>query len=210
MMLSGNLATRPFYNERLVRGALVVALAAAVAWAAVTVATLVSLSQQSAMLSERVRSEGMNAAGSRTEADTVRRGVDVAELKTVAGAALEANALISRRTFSWTGLFNRLETTLPPDVRLVQVQPQTNAEGQLILSLTVVSRKIEDLDDFIIGLEATGAFSGVLSRSDEALEDGTIVSTLQGYYVDAAKPPTPSSEPADASTAPPRTPEATR
>lgn len=209
-MLTGNLATRPFYNERLVRGALVVALAAAVAWAAVNAATLFSLSQQSAMLSDQVRIEGINAAGSRTEADTVRRGVDVAELKVVAGAAIEANALIRRRTFSWTGLFNRLETTLPPDVRLVEVQPQTNAAGQLILSLTVVSRRIEDLDEFIRGLEGTGAFSGVLSRSDELLDDGTIASTLQGYYVDATNPPATTSEPSDASATPPRTPEATR
>jgi hypothetical protein len=34
-MLSGNLATRPFYNERLVRVLLAGALAAAAAWAAV-------------------------------------------------------------------------------------------------------------------------------------------------------------------------------
>lgn len=209
-MLTGNLATRPFYNERLVRGALIVALAAAIAWAAVNVATLVSLSQQGSMLSDRVRTEGVRASGARTEADTVRRGLNVAELKTVSGAASEANALIQRRTFSWTSLFNQLETTLPPDVRLVEVQPQTDDTGRLILSLTVVSKTIEDLDAFIRGLEATGAFSGVVSRSDEALEDGTIASTLQGYYTLAAKPVVPTSESSSASATPPRTPEATR
>lgn len=209
-MLTGNLATRPFYNERLVRGALIVALAAAIAWAAVNVATLVSLSQQGSMLGDRVRTEGLRAAGARTEADTVRRGLDVAQLKIVSGAASEANALIQRRTFSWTSLFNQLETTLPPDVRLVEVQPQTDDTGRLILSLTVVSKKIEDLDDFIRGLEATGAFSGVVSRSDEALEDGTIASTLQGYYALAAKPVAPASESSSASATPPRTPEAIR
>ena len=80
-MLTGNLATRPFYNERLVRGVLIVALAAAAAWAAVNVATVMSLSQQSAMLSERVRSEGLRAAAARTEADRVRRGLDAAQLQ---------------------------------------------------------------------------------------------------------------------------------
>ncbi len=207
-MLAGNLATRPFYNERLVRGALIVALAAVVAWAAVNVATLVSLSQQSGMLGDRVRSEGLKAAGARSQAETVRKGLDVAELKAVAGAATEANALIQRRTFSWTGLFNRLETTLPPDVRLVEVQPQTDTNGRLILSLTVVSRRIEDLDEFLQRLEATGAFSGLVSRSDEALDDGTLASTLQGYYAQEAKPAVAASEPSSASA--PRTPEATR
>ncbi len=202
-MLKGNLATRPFYNERLVRGALVVALAAAVAWATVNVATIVSLTQQSTMLGERVQSEGLRAAGARNDADMVRRGLDVTQLRAVSGAANEANALIQRRTFSWTALFNQLETTLPPDVRLVEVQPQADDQGRLLLSLTVVSRKIEDLDTFIRGLEATGAFRGVVSRSDEALEDGTIESNLQGYYAAvAAGTPPQASEPKTASATP--------
>lgn len=205
-MLKGNLATRPFYNERLVRGVLVVALAAMVAWAAVNAARLVSLSQQSAMLSERVRSEGLKAAGARNEADTVRRGLDVAQLKAVSGAASEANALIQRRTFSWTGLFNQLEATMPPDVRLVEVRPQADDQGHLMLSLTVVSKKIEDLDEFIRAIEATHAFTGVVSRSDEALEDGTIESNVQGYYAPvAAGTPPSTSEKTSASAAPPAT-----
>ena len=73
-------------------------------------------------------------------------------------------------------------------MRLVQVQPQADDDGRMMVSLTVVSRRIEDLDAFIERLEATGAFRGVLSRSDDALEDGTIESNLQGYYVQAANP----------------------
>lgn len=209
-MLTGNLATRPFYNERLVRGVLVVALVAAVAWTAVSVTSLASLMQQSTMLSERIRGEGLRASGARTEADGVRRGLNPADLRTVSTAAGEANALIQRRTFSWTGLFNQLETTLPPDVRLVDVQPQIDKDGRLLLSFTVISKTIEDLDTFIEALEATQAFTGVLSRSDSALEDGTIESAVQGYYAAAANPAPPSSEPSSASSTPPRTPEAPR
>jgi Tfp pilus assembly protein PilN len=185
-MLRSNLATRPFYNERLVRGVLVVALAAAVAWAAVNAAQLVSLSQQGTMLGDRARTEGLRA-----------------QLRAVSGAASEANALIQRRTFSWTGLFNQLETTLPPDVRLVEIQPQTDDRGRLMLSLTVVSKQIEDLDTFIRALEGTGAFLGVVSRSDEALDDGTIESNVQGYYKPAAAGTAPAaSEPMTASPPP--------
>lgn len=209
-MLKGNLATRPFYNERLVRGVLIVALAAAVAWAAVNAATIVSLTQQSAMLAERAQSEGLRAAGARSEADAVRRGLDVVQLRAVSGAATEANALIQRRTFSWTGLFNQLEATLPSDVRLVEVQPQTDDQGRLLLSLTVVSRTIEDLDTFIRGLEGTGAFRGVVSRSDEALDDGTIESNLQGYYVAVAAGSSPAASEPKTAAGPPATPEGRR
>jgi hypothetical protein len=197
-MLTGNLATRPFYNERLVRGVLIVALAAAAAWTAVNATTIISLSQQSAMLSDRVRSEGLRAAAARTEADRVRSGLDARQLTNVSRAATEANQLILQRAFSWTELFNQFEATLPPDVRLVQVQPQTDNAGRLMVSLTVISRRIEDLDTFIGKLEATGTFRGVLSRSDEALEDGTIESNLQGYYQHEANPAPPSSEPRSA------------
>ncbi len=197
-MLTGNLATRPFYNERLVRGVLIVALAGAAAWAAVNVATVMSLSQQGAMLGERVRSEGLRAAAARTDADRVRRGLDAAQLQRVAQSATEANQLIQQRTFSWTELFNQFEATLPADVRLVQVQPQADAEGRLMVALTVVSRRIEDLDLFIERLEATGTFRGVLSRTDETLEDGTIESNLQGYYRHAATAAPAASEPKSA------------
>lgn len=209
-MLNGNLATRPFYNERLVRGLLIVALAIAVAWTALNATTFLGLSQQGALLRDRVRNDNQRAAGARTEAAGVRRGLNVAELTAVAGAAAEANALIQRRTFSWTSLFNQLETTLPPDVRLVQVQPQTDQDGRLMLAFSVVSKRIEDLDAFIRSLEASGSFRGVVSRSDEAVEDGSIVSELQGYYIVAAREAAATSEPARVSTSPPRTPEASR
>jgi hypothetical protein len=194
-VLRGNLATRPFYNDRLVRVVLVAVLASAAAWTAVNVATVVSLSQQGAMLAERVRSEDRAATAARAETQRLRGSLNAAEIATASRAATEANQLIAQRTFSWTMLFNRVEATLPADVRLTHVQPQTADDGRMIVALTVVSRRLEDLDAFIERLEATGAFSGVLSRADTVLEDDTIESRLQGYYVQAANPVPPASDP---------------
>jgi hypothetical protein len=194
-VLRGNLATRPFYNERLVRVMLVAALASAAAWTAVNVATVVSLSQLGAMLAERVRSEARAATAARAETQTLRAALNPAEIATASRAATEANQLIAQRTFSWTMLFNRVEATLPADVRLTHVEPQTDNAGRLVVALAVVSRRLEDLDAFIERLEATGAFRGVLSRADTVLEDGTIESRLQGYYVQAANPSPPASDP---------------
>lgn len=208
-MLRGNLATRPFYNERVVRVVLIGALAAAAAWAAVNLATVVSLSQQGGMLAERIRTEGMAAEAARNQAQALRATLNPADIASASQAATEANQLIAQRTFSWTTLFSRVESTLPGDVRLIQVQPQTDDDGRLLVALTVVSRRIEDLDAFIDRLEATGAFRGVLSRTDDTLEDGTIESRLQGYYVATASPPAPASDPAG-TPVPPRGVEASR
>ena len=150
----------------------------------------------------RAQHRGSPREAARREAEALRATLNAAEIAAASGAATEANQLIAQRTFSWTTLFNRIEATLPPDVRLVQVQPQADDDGQMMVSLTVVSRRIEDLDTFIERLEATGSFRGVLSRSDNALEDGTIESHLQGYYVQAAKPVAAASDPSGAPPAP--------
>lgn len=73
----------------------------------------------------------------------------------------------------------------------------------MLLAVTVISKQIEDLDEFIESLEKTGAFTGVLSRLDSAEADGTLRSVLQGYYtgpaaaipVPATVPPSQASEP---------------
>jgi hypothetical protein len=197
-MLRTDLSTRPFYNERAVILALGAAAVLVFVCTVLNVTALVALSRRESTVAAEAEQAERTARDLRQKAAAARRSVDQARLEAIAAAAHEANALIDRRVFSWTELFNQFEATLPPDVRLVQVQPQSDAQGRLMVALTVISRRIEDLDGFIGKLEATGTFRGVLSRSDEALEDGTIESNLQGYYQHEANPVPPSSEPRSA------------
>jgi len=80
----------------------------------------------------------------------------------------------------------------------------------MLVAVTVLSRRVEDLDGFIEALEKTGAFQEVLSRQEEAQEDGTLRSVIQGYYHVANSPaqasaPAPTPDPAPAAApAPPR------
>lgn len=197
-MLTGNLATRPFYNERLVRVVLIAALAAVAAWTALNLVSLYSLSRRGAMFSEVIGTETSKAATARSEAQALRAKLDGAEVADMSRAATEANQLIAHRAFSWTALFDRFELTLPPDVRLVHVQPQVDQQGRLLVAMTVISKTVEDLDDFIAKLEASGSFTGVLSRQDEALDDDTIQSSLQGFYHEPANPAAAASQPTQA------------
>ncbi|OFW38231.1 MAG: hypothetical protein A3J29_15790 [Acidobacteria bacterium RIFCSPLOWO2_12_FULL_67_14b] len=206
-MLRTNLATRPFYNDRVVRvGIAAVALVAAglTVFNAVQVWTLQSRNRE---LSEAVRQNELEARELRQKAQVVRQGINRAQLDAVQLEARVANQLIDRRAFSWTELLNQFQVTLPPDVRIAAVQPQIDGSGRMLVAVTVLSRRVEDLDAFIEALEKTGAFTGVLSRQDTQEEDGTLRSILQGYYnlpeappaptpVPAAVPPPPASEPA--------------
>ena len=206
-MLHTNLSTRPFYNDRVVRvGIAAVALVAAglTVFNAAQVWTLQSRNRE---LSQAVRQSELEARELRQKAQVVRQGVNREQLDAVQLEARVANQLIDRRAFSWTELLNQFQVTLPPDVRIAAVQPQIDPDGRMLVAVTVLSRRVEDLDAFIAALEKTGAFTGVLSRQDTQEEDGTLRSILQGYYslpeappapVPAAVPPPPASEPAKA------------
>ena len=191
-MLRSNLSTRPFYNDRAIR-ALVVALAVlAIGLTVFNAYEILRLQRQSRDSRETIARNEVQARELRDKAAVIRRGIDRVKLDAVQLAATEANALIDRRTFSWTELLNLFQSTLPPDVRIAGVMPQTDVDGRRLVQVSVYSRRAEDLAEFIDALEKTGAFSGVLSRSDQPEDSGTLRSELQAYYT----PVTTSASPA--------------
>ena len=118
-----------------------------------------------------------SARALRQKANVARGSVDQARLAAVAAAAHEANALIDRRVFSWTELFNRFEATLPAGVRIAAVRPSVDQEGRLIITIAVVARSVDDVDAFIEALEGTDAFSDLLSREERFNEEGLLEAT---------------------------------
>lgn len=201
-MLRTNLSTRPFYNDRAVRIGLALIAVVAVGLTTFNLVQVLRLRAQGADQRTVASENEAEARNLKEKAAVIRRSLDRTALDAVQSAAKEANDLIDRRAFSWTDLFNRFETTLPADVRIASVQPQVDSEGRLLVAVTVVSRKTEDLDQFIDALEKTGAFSEVLPRNESSEEDGTRRTMLQGFYIPPAQaaapstvPPSPASEP---------------
>ena len=111
----------------------------------------------------------------------IRKGIDPKELTVVAAAAREANTLIDQRTFSWTAFFNHLEATLPPDVMLVSVRPSID-RGATRVSMVVLGRTPEDIDEFMEKLEATGAFEKILPRQMDKTDEGLNRAVLDSVY----------------------------
>jgi hypothetical protein len=181
-MLRTNLSTRPFYNDRIVRLGIAVGALFAAALTAFNVAQIMMLNERNSDLVSRATAAEARAAELRGQAADTRKTLDTAELTRVQMASREANLLIERRVFSWTDLFNRFEETLPADVRISAVQPQVDEDGRMLVAVTVISRRIEDLEAFSEQLERTGAFRGVISRQEVVQDDGTLRSVLQGYY----------------------------
>ena len=181
-MLRNNLSTRPFYNERAVRTALAALAALAIGLTIFNVYEVLRLQRQSRDARETIALNEVRSREARDKAQVIRRSIDREKLAVVQAAAAEANALIDRRTFSWTELLNQFQATLPPDVRIAGVIPQSDKEGRRLVQISVFSKRVEDLEEFMDALEKTGAFSGVLSRSDQPDDAGTLQSQLQAYY----------------------------
>ena len=183
-MLRSNLATRPFYNERAVY--LVLGLVAVVG--------LVVLYLEAGRIIELSR---LNTERTRQAEDDEREGVRLSLLATgiqgsvsaealdeVAAAAREANLLIDQRVFSWTDLFNRIETTLPLDVMLTEVRPDIEP-GSVEVTMGVLGRSLGVINEFIGALEESGAFTNVLNRSSDIRDDGMYRAVLRGTYLQA-------------------------
>ena len=186
-MLRTNLATRPFYNERLALMALGVAAALALAVLAAGVVRLVDLARLNGELSARVDRAARATADLSARAAEARRAATSRDLGALAEATREANTLIMQRVFSWTDFFNRIETTLPPDVMVTEVRPEIEP-GTVDVAMGVLGRSIDSINRFVTSLETSGAFVGVLNRQVELTEDGMYRAVLRGRYLESAAP----------------------
>ena len=182
-MLRTNLSTRPFYNERGVYAALGVVGAIVLALTIFNLTQIVLLSRKQSDLSRRAAAAESRARDLLAHAVSVRRGLNPKELDAIASAAVEANTLIGQRLFSWTELLNRLETTLPDDVRITTMRPQIAKDDAVKVFMTVVGRRVEDIDRFMENLEATGAFADVFSRDEISADDGLRQASVEGRYL---------------------------
>ena len=193
-MIRTNLSTRPFYNERAVHLAIGGAALVVLALTAVNVVRVLTLSRQNTEYSRRINGDRVEMEQLATSATEVRRGINQKELQVVVDSAREANALIDQRTFSWTAFFNRIEANIPPDVMVTSVRP-TIKEGQTRISLVVLGRRMEDIDEFMEKLEATGSFNDVLPSQQDRTESGLYRVLVESIYIGTVEEAAPESAP---------------
>jgi hypothetical protein len=84
---------------------------------------------------------------------------------------------------------NRFETTLPDEVRITAVRPRVDRENHIALRVNVTARGVDDVQEFMETLEATGAFQDVRPVDDHFDEQGLLQTTLEMGYAPAAGKP---------------------
>jgi hypothetical protein len=181
-MLRSNLATRPFYNERLVSLALALVAVVALGLTIFNATRLVTLLGDRSGIQARIRADRAEADRVSAHAAALQKGIDRATIARLTASTREANSLIDERTFSWSALFARLERTLPLDVRIVAVSPEV---GQTVLkvSMNVVAKELDDVAEFIDNLSDTGVFYDVQPTEQRFEEDNTYTALIVASYL---------------------------
>ena len=190
-MIRTNLSTRPFYNERAVHLWLLLAALLVAAATAFNVERGLRYRRSDAELVAQASRDEARAADLHRQAAKLRASVDPRQVDLASAAARQANDLIDRRTFSWTDLLNRFETTLPDDVRITAIRPKIDRALGIMLTINVIARDVDDVNRFMENLEQTGAFKNVNTSSDRVNEDGQLEAEVQAIYLPAEAKPAP-------------------
>ena len=185
-MIRTNLSTRPFYNERAVHFWLLLAALAVIVATVFNVYWVRRYKSGDKELVAAATQDEARAAQLRQQAARLRGSVDPKQMDVAATAARQANELIDRRTFSWTELLNRLETTLPDDAHIMAVRPKVDRTHGIVLTLNILARDVDDVNRFMGKLEATGTFANLISREEHVNEQGLLEASLETKYVPAS------------------------
>ena len=181
-MLRINLATRPFYNERGVYVVLTMFAVVGLALFTSGVLRVVDLSRRNSDLTAVAERAEFNASELANEVMQIQDSVNPEAIEGATAAAREVNRLIERRFFSWTDFLNRIETTLPSDVMVTEVRPDIEIGG-IEVTMGVVGRRLDAINEFIGALEDSGHFSHVLNRQSEITGDEMYRAVLRGDYL---------------------------
>ncbi len=183
-MIRTNLSTRPFYNERIIHLWLAAVAVITIAATIFNVTRVLQYSRSDTRLGAQASRDEARAADLRAEAARLRASMDPKQVETAALEARTANELIDRRTFSWTELFNRFETTLPDEVRITAVRPRVDRDAGTLLTINVVASGTDEVSEFMESLETTGAFKELRGTSEERFNDRDLLeATIEMRYV---------------------------
>ena len=181
-MLRGNLASRPFYNERLVNILLIAGAVIAVALAVFNTTRIIEYFGESSRRTVGQRAAEAETAQLQVATERERKLVDRNALVLLGFETQEANALIEGRLFSWTVFFGLVEKTLPLDVRVLSVAPRVE-KGSLYIDMSVNAKRRDDLAAFFDALQNTGSFYEVNAGEQSRNDDGSYNAELSSGYV---------------------------
>jgi Tfp pilus assembly protein PilN len=161
MKIPINLASEPFRRDR---GMLAASVAVGILLAA-SLALLITLANaDNAQLADvrkdvtQLRAQIAAATKQQTEFEAIIRKPDNAS---VLETSVFLNTLLSRKGISWTRILADLEKTMPPTVKVTNIQPYVTGRNQVVLSLQVGAEGEGPVLDFYQALEKSDLFGSI-------------------------------------------------
>ncbi len=168
MRIPINLSTEPFRRDR----AMLVASSSLAVVLALMLGVLVYL-----IVGDRARVKDTRVAVSRLDSEVRTISAEQAKLDSTLRQPANAevlqrswllNALLERKSISWTRIFADLEGVMPMDVRLISVRlPQITTQNEVVLDVQVGSKAPEPVIDFLIRLRKSPLFGPVDLKSSQ-------------------------------------------
>jgi type IV pilus assembly protein PilN len=161
MKIPINLASEPFRRDR----AMLVASAAVGILLVATLTVLITLANADNLQLADLRKEVAQLRGQIAAATKQQANFEAVIRKPENAQVLELsvflNTLLSRKAISWTRILGDLEKTMPPSVKVLNIQPYVTGRNQVVLSLQVGSEGAEPVIQFYKALEGSDLFGGV-------------------------------------------------
>ena len=187
--LSINLAGRPFYNRRLYLAAYGVSIAVLVVMTVLNVVMFTADQVALGRINDAEEHMGTEMGSLDRREEQIRRELQGFSLAALAHEVTFTREALLQRYFSWTRLFNRLETLLPYDVRLQSIRPAIREDFIQIL-VAGVAKTPEAFSQFEERLIESPLFAEVYPSSEiwEGDRRGLSFSLSFAYLPDRAPP----------------------
>jgi Tfp pilus assembly protein PilN len=189
MKLNLNLATSPLENNRrFIAGAGLAGLLALIFLIVLSHQTYTTWRANSAIRADISRVEKEIQLEAEQQANLARR-FEMPESKTVLDRSNFLNSLIEARTFPWPKIFEDLEKTLPPGVRVINIAPRLEG-GRAAIKITVGAMDDASKVEFLQKIESSKAFNGIRvidekysdKQADRGAGNDHIVVALEAWY----------------------------
>lgn len=140
-----NLAAKPYRDFRVLYAVLGTAGLVALVLMVYNVMTAYRYLVETKETRAQITAIDEEAARERALAETMELRIAAIDAATLDDQARFINEQIRERAFSWSAMMSRLETLLPGDVRLTNLNPTVDEDGNVTLSLECVSRREDGL-----------------------------------------------------------------
>lgn len=178
-----NLASRPFINMTVPVTVATAVFAALALFTIINVLVLISAETDSLGFRQQVDDALQRTDALRQKINAVDQDLKDFRIAGLRGELEYANALIKRRSLSWTRLFDRLEKLAPGEVRMIRISPVVR-EGLMQMSWRVEVPNQDAIRTFIDDLEKSPHFKEIRLISEIPSPDGGMYWELNLDYLD--------------------------